>query len=517
MEKAKINKDLSIGQGSHEGMSGKHNEDSKGVFSWKINGQQKMILGVVADGVGGQTAGEVASSLAVNTIEAYFDRQERISNVSGHLEQSILAANEAIYNESQNKPELRGMASTVAMVAILDGKFYTAHVGDSRIYLLRDGELRQISVDHTWAQEAIDAGLLTRERAKTHPNRNVIRRHLGGRLQVEVDHRLMLADGQSVQEALSNQGSQVEPGDTFLICSDGLTDMIDDGEVYDSLQAHYRNLQVATQELIDKANRAGGKDNITVVLLQVPGGKAPAAIARPAAAVGAAPAVAASGAAPTAEAAATSTGRSFTWLLLGGFLILLLFGVGVGLFLVFGDQLGGDSTPEPTVAVPELVPTDQLLTPGAPATAAILATARSIEGGGEEGGGEESPSAVDTPALLPTLRATDTPTPRPIPATDTPTATTTRTPTPGSSGGGPQPTPKPGSTSTPAPATNTPAQATNTPAPATNTPAPATDTPAPPTDTPVPPTDTPVPTAEPPPTDTPEPCPSEDNPPPCGN
>ncbi len=487
MEKAAIGKDLIIGQGSHEGMSGKHNEDSLGVFAWKMADGQKLILGVVADGVGGQTAGEVASRLAVNTIEAYFERQDRISNVSGHLEQSILAANEAIYNEAQAKPELRGMASTVAMVAVLNGRFYTAHVGDSRIYLLRDGNLKQISVDHTWAQEAIDAGLLTREKAKTHPNRNVIRKFLGGRLQVEVDHRLMLSDGQSAQEGLANQGSELKPGDTFLICSDGLTDMISDDAVYDSLQSHYRSLPAGTQELIDKANRAGGKDNITVVLLQVPGGKPPAAVARPAAAAAAASAPAAANA---AAPAAASTGRSFAWLLVGGFLVLLILVVGAGAFFIFGDNLFQNSTPEPTGEVPAVVSTEIIdqTTPGSPATAAILATARSEAGNGE-GDQEEGVSPVDTPALLPTLRATDTPTPRPvIVPTDTPTRTPTNTPISSGGGGSSQPTPRP---------------ATNTPVPPTNTPVPATNTPVPPTNTPVPPTNTPVPPTEEPPTDIP--------------
>jgi len=275
MERAQFGKELKVGYATHEGMSGKENEDFFGVFAFKVDDKRKLYIGVVADGVGGQTAGEVASHLAVAAVQNYFDQLPRVDNVSLHLEQAILAANESIYRSSQENPEYMGMAATMVIVGVIDNRLYQANVGDSRIYIMRDGRLMQISVDHTWAQEAIEAGLLSPEQAKSHPNRNVIRRHLGGSLQVEVDHRLVLKPGESTQQALANQGTAMRSGDTLLLCSDGLTDMITDAAVHESMHKHYFNLPAAAQELVDKANRAGGKDNITLILIQVPTNKAP--------------------------------------------------------------------------------------------------------------------------------------------------------------------------------------------------------------------------------------------------
>jgi len=171
MERAQIGTDLKAGYASHEGMSGKHNEDYYGMFAWKLDDRRNFYLGVVADGVGGQSAGEVASHLTVGAIQNYFDQQKKIeNNVSPHLERAIQIANETVHKASNENPEQRGMSTTVAVAAFINDRLYTAHVGDSRIYLMRDGQLRQISIDHTWAQEAIEAGLLTPEQAKTHPN-----------------------------------------------------------------------------------------------------------------------------------------------------------------------------------------------------------------------------------------------------------------------------------------------------------------------------------------------------------
>jgi protein phosphatase len=428
---------LKVFGGSHEGMSGKHNEDSYGIFAWKLGENQVMHLGVVADGVGGQIAGEIASRLTIETVGDYFDNQDTINNISGHLEQAILAANEAVYNASQENPDHRGMSTTIAMTAIVDNRLYSAHVGDSRIYLLRDGRLRQISIDHTWAQEAIEAGLLTREQAKIHPNRNVIKRHLGGKLQIEVDHRLALAAGQSDEEAHANQGMALNPGDTILICSDGLTDMISDEEALESLTNHFHDLPTATSELIDKANRAGGRDNITVVLLQVPDKEwVPVATTliehRPAAAVveptlitaapktisTKKPAVAGAAAAPFLAQPPPEKGRSWKVPILlvtiGG--LLLLFVLAAGAFFFFGDNLNPSPTPTPTLSPTTVqetpLPTN---TPGSPATAAFLQTAASSTESSQDvtpDGGEAEPTL--RPTLTPSITPTRTPIPPPL-------------------------------------------------------------------------------------------------------
>lgn len=458
--------------GSHEGMSGKHNEDSYGIFAWKLNDNQIFHLGVVADGVGGQIAGEIASRLTIETVSDYFDGPDTINNISGHLEQAILAANEAVYHASQENSEHRGMSTTIAMAAVVDNRLYTAHVGDSRIYLLRDGRLKQISIDHTWAQEAIEAGLLTREQAKTHPNRNVIKRHLGGKLQIEVDHRLALVEGQSAEEAHQNQGLTLNPGDTILICSDGLTDMISDDEALQSLNNHFHDLPAATSELIDKANQAGGRDNITVVLLQIPAKEGlpvattlvehkPAAVAEPTLITSAPKTIVANKPeAPTVAAAkgpvvaqpAPQTGRNWKVpaLIIGGIVILLLIALGAGAFFLLGDN--GDPTTTPTLAPAETTVQETPTitnTPGSPATAAFLQTSASST--------ESSQDAASDGTIEPTLRATNTPSPTPSRTPQPPPPLSTDTPIP-------IPTIQP----TTAP-TNAPPQPTNPPPPATST------------------------------------------------
>lgn len=505
MERAQIENDLKVGYASHEGMSGKHNEDNFGMFAWKLPGGGIFYLGVVADGVGGQSAGEVASQLTVDAIQKYFDQQTQVeNNVSAHLERAIQIANETVHKASRDNPEQRGMSTTVAAVAFVNDRMYTAYVGDSRIYLMRGGKLRQISIDHTWAQEAIEAGLLTREQAKTHPNRNVIRRHLGGQMKVQVDHRLAIKAGQSAQEMQANQGLPLEASDTVLICSDGLTDMISDGAVHESLQKHFFDLPTGAQELVDKANRAGGRDNITLVIMQIPGEAQPMAamaiggtVAAAAAATRTAraePAGAKAAPAPAAarpvmpQPAATEKkgGRGATWLVIGGILAVFLLAVAVGLVFIISNSIGDDE-PTPTSSTLGTLPPGVTLPAGAPATAAILATRGALGTPGVDGSGPQEPE------LIPTLRSTLTETPIILP-TATPTRRITSTPTSTPASAGPRPTSTPTKTPVPPTPTNTTVP-TNTP---TNTPAPtstSTNTPAPtstPTDVPAPPTPTPT-------------------------
>jgi PPM family protein phosphatase len=457
MEQLQAITELNSGHGSHEGMSGKHNEDNYGLSCWQLDDGRALHLAAVADGIGGQIAGELASRLAVDAIEAYFQRQEStISNISGHLERAILAANRAVYDHGREKPELQGMGTTMVLAAVLSGRLYVASVGDSRIYLLRDGRLQQLTVDHTWAQEAIEAGLLTREQAKVHPNRNVIKRFLGGLPEVNVDHRLIAEDGQTGAETRNNQGLRLKPGDTLLLCSDGLSDMIDDDAILASLQEHFHDLPAAANELIEKANAAGGKDNITVVLMQVPGGQPMPALA---------PAPATDVPATLPESARrTLVKRWGVPLLLGGGSLLGLFVMGSLLALFFWGRINGDtglpvdmSTGTPLLEVeatqtPAAVETIE----GPPATAAIImpVVTRMTDTP------EPEASPVDTPVLIPTLQATLTPTPTPRPPTATPTATATPTvvltptvvaPLPGQEPDPPDPPPPPPPTATPDP------------------------------------------------------------------
>jgi PPM family protein phosphatase len=451
---------LIIAQATHEGMSGKENEDNLGAFCWQANGGRRLHVGVVADGIGGQVAGELASRLAVEAVGDYFDRLPALAEaLTDNLVEAVLAANQAVYSEGQNNRDLQGMGTTMVIVGVMDGRLYTAYVGDSRIYLLRDGRLRQITVDHTWAQEAIEAGVLTREQAKTHPNRNVIKRFLGGYTEVDVDRRLAMDQTQSRAEMLAGQGLRLRAGDTVLLCSDGLSDMINDDAIHDSLYNHYNNLDKAAAELVDKANAAGGKDNISMVIMQVPGGKpvppvrAAAAMATPAPAAAAtsrppAPTTPAPLAATPAPAPATpapaAAPSSFSWglpliLLGGGGLLVLGLLIGAGIFFLFGmdngRQDGRPNGEEPTTNPGQTTPDSQQSTPteGPPATAPIIVfTAEPTANGVPTLEATPTFDADEpTPALIPTLQPTFTHTPTPRP-TQTPTATPlpTDTPTP---------------------------------------------------------------------------------------
>ena len=261
---------LHISALSHPGMSGKNNEDRYAVSSYHLgkDDPRPAVFAVIADGIGGHRAGEVAAELAINYIS------QGISESNGKkplkiLEDAIHAASQAIASHSAGKLDEEGMGATCACTWIIENRLYTAHVGDSRIYLLRGKYIRRLTTDHTWIQEAIDKGMLTPEQARDHPNVHVIRRHLGGLELPEVDFRLKLEDNESDEEAQENQGFLLEPGDIILVCSDGLTDLVWDDEILAVIRSK-RNMKSAAEALVDLANKRGGHDNITVVLMGMP-------------------------------------------------------------------------------------------------------------------------------------------------------------------------------------------------------------------------------------------------------
>ena len=258
---------LHLGHGSHPGETGKNNEDCYAVTPFPgQGGGQTLTLAVVADGIGGNRAGEVASELAVQAMINYVD-QSQGDDYRLVLERAMGHAARVIGERSQAQPEYRGMGTTCAAALIVGRRVFTVYVGDSRLYLARGGGIRQTSVDHTFIQEAIEAGLLTREEAKTHPHRHVVRRHLGGDPNVKPDFRLRLADGETPEQAERNQGLALQAGDVVLLCSDGLSDVVEANEIWEALKG--REPQAAVDALIMLARQRGGRDNITVVVIQV--------------------------------------------------------------------------------------------------------------------------------------------------------------------------------------------------------------------------------------------------------
>ncbi len=212
---------------------------------------------LLADGMGGHNAGEVASAIAVETIQSNLLAQahRREDDAPALLAEAIDQANEFILAHATEQPQCAGMGTTIVAVLFHGDGITLAHVGDSRIYRLRDKQLRQITMDHSLVQELVQNGFLTTEEARASANKNLITRALGIDVSVEVD----IAH------------DQCESGDLFLLCSDGLTDMVPDDEIHTLLNLHAddETLDPVAVALIEIANEQGGLDNISVILIRV--------------------------------------------------------------------------------------------------------------------------------------------------------------------------------------------------------------------------------------------------------
>jgi serine/threonine protein phosphatase PrpC len=206
-------------------------------------------LFAVADGMGGAQAGEVASKLAAATVESGGAGLHGVE----HVRELIEEANRRVYERAASDPAASGMGTTMT-VALVEGMTVTiGHVGDSRAYLVRDGEMQQLTDDHSLVNELLKSGKLSPEEAHTHPQRSVITRAVG--TDPDVDADAFAIDAQD--------------GDVFLLCSDGLTDMLEDEDILELLDKHRDDLDRAVRQLVERANRLGGEDNITAVAFRV--------------------------------------------------------------------------------------------------------------------------------------------------------------------------------------------------------------------------------------------------------
>jgi PPM family protein phosphatase len=254
---------------THPGQSGKNNEDNFAISAYTLSQHNPMpvVVAVVSDGIGGHRAGEVASAMVVNGMS------ETAGKVTGGnplalFQESFYRISEEIFKQAERDATRRGMGATASCAWILGDVLYIAYAGDSRIYLVRDSKVRQISRDHTWVQEAIEKGILSDSQIKTHPNLHVIRRYLGSETPPEPDLRLFLSEEDSDEKAKANQGLLLQPGDIVILCTDGLTDLVSGSEIFGLLKG--KTLNQAALAMIDLANQRGGHDNITVVLLGIP-------------------------------------------------------------------------------------------------------------------------------------------------------------------------------------------------------------------------------------------------------
>ncbi|MGN0156495.1 MAG: Stp1/IreP family PP2C-type Ser/Thr phosphatase, partial [Lachnospiraceae bacterium] len=206
-------------------------------------------LFLVADGMGGHNAGDFASKYTIETIVDEIGRAKEDSPVSV-LEKAIQSANRHIRMKSTENEEMSGMGTTVVAATVLDDALYVANVGDSRLYIVND-EIRQITRDHSLVEEMVRMGGLPREQARSHPDKNIITRAVGAQDSVEVDFFQV----------------KLEKGDMVLMCSDGLTNMIEDEDIRMILKGQ-RDIVEKAEALVKAANNNGGKDNITVVLIE---------------------------------------------------------------------------------------------------------------------------------------------------------------------------------------------------------------------------------------------------------
>ena len=212
-------------------------------------------LAVLADGMGGHLAGEVASAMAIDLVNQFFENAAQRSgklNYNDIVSDSITLANSAIYELSQTKPECAGMGSTV-VVTYFDGKkVFVGHVGDSRLYRYRDGQLGQVTEDHSLVQELVSRGLLSKDEAIESTNKNLVTRALGIEESVKVD----------VCE------EEWKKGDIYLLCSDGLNDVLRDQNIEEILASHTDSMERALDKLIKTVNENGGPDNVSIILIQ---------------------------------------------------------------------------------------------------------------------------------------------------------------------------------------------------------------------------------------------------------
>ena len=249
---------LEIATCTDPGIVRSHNEDS-------IAADASIGLAVLADGMGGYNAGEVASGMATTVITS--ELQGLIKRVVAHeveprtghtyahklLREQIQRANASIYQAAQSDPQYSGMGTTLVATMFYDNRMTVAHIGDSRLYRLRSGSFEQVTKDHSLLQEQIDSGVITPEQARYSHNKNLVTRALG------IDP--------AVEAEMNDYDTEV--GDIYLLCSDGLNDMVPDEDIGMTIDTLSPNLRLAAQQLVQMANDNGGRDNVSVILVRV--------------------------------------------------------------------------------------------------------------------------------------------------------------------------------------------------------------------------------------------------------
>jgi len=253
-----LSKAIEMATATHAGMVRAHNEDSIGTDA-------SIGLAVLADGMGGYNAGEVASGIAVAMVSK--ETRDTVADTQPHdrdrasgelmavriLRNVVARANSSIFQAASSQPQYAGMGTTLVVALLSDNQITVAHVGDSRLYRLRDAQLSQLTRDHSLLQEQIDSGMITKEMARRSQNKNLVTRAVGIEPEVEADINTF----------------EAKEGDMYLLCSDGLNDMVEDEDILLTLGSLQANLPLAASQLVQMANDSGGRDNISVILIRV--------------------------------------------------------------------------------------------------------------------------------------------------------------------------------------------------------------------------------------------------------
>ena len=250
-EKTKEVDNLKFAAGTDRGLIREINEDSYRILP---GSSQSSCVFIIADGMGGHNCGEVASRMAVDHLSESIANEgvgnSSTDDVGTELRKFFEETNRAVFDKSLERPEVNGMGTTLT-AAVVNGKTITvAHVGDSRLYLIRNGKMLQLTEDHSYIGELVKNGSLTREEAEHHPGKNIITRAIGSSPDLEVD----------------TLTREIEKKDIFLLCTDGLTNMLEEDEIYDVIVRY--EPEKACSELIETAKTKGGEDNITVIVIK---------------------------------------------------------------------------------------------------------------------------------------------------------------------------------------------------------------------------------------------------------
>lgn len=246
---------------THAGLVRPLNEDALGADA-------DSGLFILADGLGGYNAGEIASTMAVSTLLAELTAAQDRARSEGRpfdpraaLRETMVGMNSTIFRAALNSTAFEGMATTVVVAWLLDGRLWAAHAGDSRLYRFRDGLLEQLTRDHSFSQELLDAGMVTEEEARLLPAKNLVTRALGASPDVEPEIH----------------DYDVRAGDLLVLCSDGLTEMVTHYEIGGLISACAPDVGETARRLVDMANEAGGRDNVSVIVVNIGDGNGAAA------------------------------------------------------------------------------------------------------------------------------------------------------------------------------------------------------------------------------------------------